>query len=356
MTVRTTTSRRRGPARHDPVESASPQAQTGRHGTARQAWEGRLTPEQRELVRANVGLVAVHLRRFVAGLETPRRDREWDDLFQEGCLGLMQAAVRFDPGRGIPFAAYALPRIHQAVSHALRTRFSLVRLPARSKRAAAVEGAGPAAGRSQAATPSVIALGDEAATRLADPRAERGRAPTGETVGDRLHAKYVRAVGRASAALADSPSSRQDRSALIAVLVEHRLRVADPEQRRALRQIARDTGSSYARVAQCEKQLRAAVEAQLAGDPEFVALRDWARHEPAGGRLPLDGRREAELAACGTDAWLARWRGRDEPGRAQMLLQLLEVSGYGTNQLARACLARLTPEQREMLLADGVSR
>jgi len=47
----------------------------------------RLPRTQQELVRRNVGLVAVHLKRHVGDLAVPRRDREYEDLFQEGCLG-----------------------------------------------------------------------------------------------------------------------------------------------------------------------------------------------------------------------------------------------------------------------------
>ena len=88
-----------------------------------------LTDEQRRLVRENIGLVSVHLRRYVGNLAFPRRDREWDDLFQEGCLGLIQAAAAFRQERGIPFAAFALARIHNAVSRALHCKFSTVHVP-----------------------------------------------------------------------------------------------------------------------------------------------------------------------------------------------------------------------------------
>lgn len=88
-----------------------------------------LTDEQQRLVRENIGLVSVHLRRYVGNLAFPRRDREWDDLFQEGCLGLIQAAVAFRQERGIPFAAFALARIHNAVSRALHCKFSTVHVP-----------------------------------------------------------------------------------------------------------------------------------------------------------------------------------------------------------------------------------
>src|SRR3990172_3464145 len=90
-----------------------------------------LTDEQRRLVRDNVGLVAVHLRRNVANLIHPKREREWEDLFQEGCLGLIRAATAFRAERGIPFAAFALPRIHNAVSRAILTKFSTIYVPPR---------------------------------------------------------------------------------------------------------------------------------------------------------------------------------------------------------------------------------
>ena len=82
-----------------------------------------LTDEQRRLVRDNVGLVAVHLRRNVVNLLHPKWEREWDDLFQEGCLGLIRAATAYRAERGIPFAAFALPRIHNAVSRAIQSKF-----------------------------------------------------------------------------------------------------------------------------------------------------------------------------------------------------------------------------------------
>ena len=93
-----------------------------------------LSEVQRRRVRENLGLVGLHLRKHVRNLRTPRREREWEDLFQEGCLGLIRAAVDFAPEREIPFAAFALPRIHHAVSLALQSRFTLIRPPRRKER------------------------------------------------------------------------------------------------------------------------------------------------------------------------------------------------------------------------------
>lgn len=57
--------------------------------------------KQRCLVRDNMGLVAVHLRRNVVNLH-PKWEREWDELFQEGYLGLIRAATAFRAERGDP--------------------------------------------------------------------------------------------------------------------------------------------------------------------------------------------------------------------------------------------------------------
>ena len=54
-----------------------------------------------ELVEMHIGL-AIHIaRRFDRG---PRRD---EDIEQVALLALVKAVDRFDPGRGVPFAAFA---------------------------------------------------------------------------------------------------------------------------------------------------------------------------------------------------------------------------------------------------------
>jgi len=43
---------------------------------------------------------------------------EKDDLIQEGCLALMKAAERFDPGRGNKFLTYAVYWVHKFMREA----------------------------------------------------------------------------------------------------------------------------------------------------------------------------------------------------------------------------------------------
>lgn len=37
--------------------------------------------------------------------------REWEELYQQGCVGLMKAVNRFDPAMGVKFSTYAVPLI-----------------------------------------------------------------------------------------------------------------------------------------------------------------------------------------------------------------------------------------------------
>jgi len=57
------------------------------------------------------------------------RDVELADLVQEGVLGLLRALERFDPSRGVPFAAYAVWWLRQAMQQAIAEQSRSVRLP-----------------------------------------------------------------------------------------------------------------------------------------------------------------------------------------------------------------------------------
>lgn len=71
------------------------------------------------LVRENLALVRHLVKRF------QDRGREYDDLFQYGCLGLLKAIDRFDPSFGTAFSTYAVPVILGEIRRFLRDDGSL---------------------------------------------------------------------------------------------------------------------------------------------------------------------------------------------------------------------------------------
>lgn len=101
----------------------------------------RLTPEQeRELgLKAKSGdkeaqekLVEANLKLcvYVAKKYHPNTSQEFLDLIQEGNLGLMKAAAKFDPDTGNKFSTYAVYWIRQAISNSINNCSRTVRLPA----------------------------------------------------------------------------------------------------------------------------------------------------------------------------------------------------------------------------------
>ena len=331
-----------------------------------------LSARQQRLVLENRGLVALHIKRFVPGLAEPRRDREWDDLFQEGCLGLIRAAETFDPQRGIPFAAYALPRIHGAVHKALHTRFATIAVPLAKAHRPGTKGKNRedddddhcsenqgASSERDWPVPKVTTLGDRALMHVA---AENRRpaadldAPDGETVGDRLREKYDRAVRRAASIVSRGASIRGDRGALVTAIVEQRLLVPQAEYRTAMRRIARETGSSYARVSQCELRIRECVRTILEGDPEFDVLDRRARSDPDGVDAAIDDALERDLIAASAERFMARLADPEADDRLAKLDTLVGAARDEIRSLIRDRFAGLGPDQRERWLAEPAER
>jgi RNA polymerase sigma factor (sigma-70 family) len=66
------------------------------------------------------GLVVYTAREVRARLQSAGIDIAVDELVQEGAVGLLEAAQRFDPDRGVKFATFARPRIMGAIKDYLR--------------------------------------------------------------------------------------------------------------------------------------------------------------------------------------------------------------------------------------------
>ncbi len=78
---------------------------------------------KRRLIQANLRLVVSVAKRY------RNQGISFQDLVQEGSLGLMRAVEKFDPERGNKFSTYATWWIRQAVTRALANKSRTIRVP-----------------------------------------------------------------------------------------------------------------------------------------------------------------------------------------------------------------------------------
>ncbi|CAN5429833.1 N/A [soil metagenome] len=82
-------------------------------------------------VSAREKLIESNMRLVINIAKTYRnRAIPLEDLIQEGAIGLMQAAERFDPDKGFRFSTYATHWIRQAIGRAIDNKSKAIRLPA----------------------------------------------------------------------------------------------------------------------------------------------------------------------------------------------------------------------------------
>jgi len=80
-----------------------------------------------EIIKSNFRLVAMWVQRIRHTCQTG--DLEFDDLFQEGVKGLIQAVEKFDYKQGNKFSTYASWWIRRTVRRAIDNEGSLIRVP-----------------------------------------------------------------------------------------------------------------------------------------------------------------------------------------------------------------------------------
>jgi RNA polymerase primary sigma factor len=103
-----------------PARSARDAVRGGRVLRAAQRGDPR---SREQLVALHLGLVRSVASRY-RGLGLP-----FDDLVQEGSLGLLEAIDRYDARHGTPFDSYARFRVRRAIRNALTDQTRLIRLP-----------------------------------------------------------------------------------------------------------------------------------------------------------------------------------------------------------------------------------
>lgn len=158
-----------------------------------------------QLVKANLRFVVSIAKQYA------NQGLSLEDLINEGNLGLIKAAHRFDEKRGYKFISYAVWWIRQAMLQALAEHSRIVRLP--------LNRAG-----------TLYRIGK--ASRQLDQ--ELGRAPTAEEIAKRLNiseeeVKDTMSIANTHVSLDDPYSNDQDDNALVDYLMDENAQMPDDQ-------------------------------------------------------------------------------------------------------------------------------
>lgn len=290
-----------------------------------------LSAERRRLAAAHVGLVGVHLRRRVPRLRMPRCGREYEELFQEGCLALVQAAARYDPARHGSFPAYALPRIRGAIHSSIRSGAALIHIPYRAAYEARIRGAGAALPRCRPA--GAVNLAGVAA-REEPPR------PEGETLRHALRERVLLALSDAREQLGRRLHRKAGIELLLRRITEERILTAGETERTSVRRLAREAGSSSSRVLAYEQELLRITRERLGQDARVRILVGFARRDPLGYDGDMTPTRRQRLLRGEARVFARRFASLSRREQADALLLLVEKSGRDPAQVARQLLRR----------------
>jgi len=303
-----------------------------------------LSHEQQRLVRENIGLVGVHLRTRVPTPAEPMRNREHDDLFQEGCLALARAAARYNPDTDGAFGAYALARIRGAVFTALHERFSLIRIPPHALRKhsndVTVNSLENTAGVTE---DEIVAKGCHSTSH----RHER------KTVRHAIRERFERAIHLALIELKARKWRQRNPITIMTRIAQERLLVDAGNEQTPLRQIGCDFGISSGRVSAYERQLLERVHDHFARDSLLPLLLAFARRDKAGTHALLDEDRCRQLQQARCDAFARTFTNLERPERTELVCHLIERSGTTIKEVAHNLFPLTRMDETEPLLISA---
>lgn len=281
-----------------------------------------LSERARRLVAENIGLVGLHLQRRVPTPGEPQRDREFEDLFQEGCLALILAAIEYNPERNGAFVPFAIFRIRRRVYLALHDRFTLMRVPV-NRRSAETGSQNTSCSESIGQIPPDTML-----------YASECVASDGETLRHRFHRRYKRALQMGLRDLKNRPWPRRNPAPILDRLVSERLLITQECMRTPLRQIAREFGISSGRTIGYEQRLTEAAERHLREDPQLQVLMRWIKENHGGFDTVLDDELRRDLKRAEDQAFHAHFTSLEKPEQAALIYDLLERTETALGEVA----------------------
>lgn len=245
-----------------------------------------LSVRQRRRVNGHLPLVGRTLRRHNFGCAPYRLGRETGELFQEGCVALVEAVRRHDPHLHGEFASYAMARIHYAMSLYLHENDSMIRVPFSSQRRARRR----ADDRHNPNGPRRVAVTNDAPRRRRDIYASAQHEPQNEnypTAGDVIRQRCEEAMREVVAEMKHAPRCQADNAAVVDRCLTERWSVPNPENRMPVRQLAKALSCSLGRITHCEERFHRRVAAVLTKDEIFTTVQAMARRSPIGMKLAL---------------------------------------------------------------------
>jgi len=229
-----------------------------------------LSGAQRDLVERHLPLVRHTLKRNRHLIRVGRDARDGAELFQEGCLALIEAVRNHDTARHGHFADYAMARIHFALSRYVHEREYAVRVPFITQRRR--KPTSPDHQADQPPLPTVVRMNEQAAPAVRRPGRSGGalEEPTiGELLGERIDVAMRQVSDQLKQGRRCAPGIRE----VVERCVRERWSVPEPEARTSIRQLAKDLNCSVGRITHCEERFKKGMATALNDDPQYRTLK-----------------------------------------------------------------------------------